>query len=88
MMKLLLNVSILKNMRSFSGYKIGIISKSYPRIRDGRCLGGIKRGGGGGELGGTDGRKGFKLCKKYHRSAFLNTSYINNIIVIYKTFQT
>lgn len=44
--------------------------------------------GGGGELGGTDGRKGFKLCKKYHRSAFLNTSYINNIIVIYKTFQT
>ena len=72
-------------MRSFSEYKIGIISKSYPRIRDGRCLGGIK---GGGELGGTDGRKGFKLCKKYHRSAFLNTSYINNIIVIYKTFQT
>ena len=67
MMKLLLNVSILKNMRSFSGYKIRIISKSYPRIRDGRCLGGIK--GGGGELGGTDGRKGFKLCKKYHRSA-------------------
>ena len=48
MMKLLLNVSILKNMRSFSGYKIGIISKSYPRIRDGRCLGGIK--GGGGEI--------------------------------------
>ena len=34
-------------MKSFSGYKIGIISKSYPRIRDGRCLGGIKGGGGG-----------------------------------------